>query len=362
VYTVNTNKTQTASHSSSDKPPVTPVPPPVGKSERVIGKRKAQAAATLPPRYSAETGPSDRASECGVKQIKSPLFLLLEKQQRQKQDAQRRARGIAALVSEPVESHALQDLDGSEYDDSDVPLALKHAKRTSTVAESHTKLNKGKGSASRPSTKRKSKAKALALRADPPDEAANCAETIRPPRGKKASASAEQDANPDTVTLAVRRRKVAPDMDDDILPPPPTAHVGANSNGKKKVQVLQEKSALANAPRKRKDRVKTLLDPSARDENEHEPPRKKSRRTADPSTTKRYAAPLLFTINIPLAFLSFPPPRVLIMVFFFFTCCISRGAKENKEMSRSAREAARIAMDKVRLRLLNIVVEVMSRS
>jgi hypothetical protein len=148
-------------------------------------------------------------------------------------------------------------------------------------------------------------------------------------------------------------------VDDDISPPPPTAHVGANSNGKKKVQVLQEKGMPANAPRKRKDRIKTLLDPSARDENEHEPPRKKSRRTADPSTTKRYAAPLLFTINTPLAFLSFPPPRVLNHDFLLFTCCISRGAKENKEMSRSAREAARIAMDKVRLRLLNIVVEVM---
>lgn len=34
----------------------------------------------------------------------------------------------------------------------------------------------------------------------------------------------------------------------------------------------------------------------------------------------------------------------------------SRGAKENKEMSRTAREAAKIVMDKVRL-LLSIVVE-----
>ena len=156
--------------------------------------------------------------------------------------------------------------------------------------------------------------------------------------------------------LAVGRRKVAPDVNSD-LPPPPMTHAGANSSSRKKAQVLLEKNTPANAPRKRKERIKTLLDPSAKDENEHEPPRKKTRR-ADPST-RRYAVLFLFLINSslfqPLGFYFF-----LFLVFnlasfyLFFNFLVwhmlfSRGAKENKETSRTARETAKIVMDKVRL-------------
>jgi hypothetical protein len=62
---------------------------------------------------------------------------------------------------------------------------------------------------------------------------------------------------------------------------------GVHSGGRTKVQVLQEKSVPTDTPCKRKKRFKTVLNASLEDDNEHEPPRKKSRR-ADPPT-KRYA-------------------------------------------------------------------------
>jgi hypothetical protein len=309
VPIVNSTKTRTVLDTSSTsekvKPPVTPAPSRLGQSESTLGKRNAQVIAAL-PRHAPELDPPGSAWECTTGKIKSPLFLLLEKQQRQKEDAQRRAGNHSA--SEPVDSHALREVDGNESDDSDVPLAVKAAKRIPTVGESHTKGKKRKGSAPPPPTKRRSKAKALALGVDQPGDAANRTETMGPSRTKKGGVAAERDADPDAVALAERRRGANVDADQ---PPPPTTHARANSRGRKKVQVLQEKSGPpANAPRKRKERIKTLLDPSAKDEHEHEhePPRKKSRRAADPST-KRYAVPLLFMINGPFLSLTplFPP-------------------------------------------------------
>ena len=301
VPTVNCVKTPTAPDSSPAskkvKPSATTAPPPLGKSERAVGKCNAQAAAALPPPHPAELEPSGPVSEGTARKVKSPLFLLLEKRQREKHDDQRRAGGVAAAPSELAKSFAPHESDGGESDDSDAPLAMKLDKRAPAVAESRTKLNKGKGNAPQPPTKRRSKAKALERGVGLPDEAANRGETIAPPKAKKGSAAAEERAaDPGTVALAVG--KVARDVDADLPPPPPT-HTGANSGVRKKVQVLQEKTAPANAPRKRKERIKTLLEPSAKDEHEHEPSRKKSRR-ADPSTS-RCAVLFLFTVNSSLS-------------------------------------------------------------
>ena len=60
--------------------------PLTGKSERVLGKSKANPVAVLPPRYSAELDPF---GGCAVKMIKSPVVLTLERKQREKQDGQR---------------------------------------------------------------------------------------------------------------------------------------------------------------------------------------------------------------------------------------------------------------------------------
>ena len=163
-------------------------------------------------------------------------------------------------TSESVEPPPpLHELDGSDSE-SDEPLAKKHAKRVRPVTGSRKKYNEGNENAAPPPTKSRSKAK-KALGSGPADEATNRAEK----------------------TMG-RRRKVAPD---DGPPPPTTARGGVNSGGGSKVQVLREKNAPTNVPRKRKERVKALLDASAKDENEHEPPRKKSRR-ADPPA-RRYA-------------------------------------------------------------------------
>ena len=160
---------------------------------------------------------------------------------------------------------------------------------------------------------------------------------------EKVSATEARDLDPDTVPPAARRRKVAP----DAIPPPPTACARVNSGGGTKVQVLQEKSVPTNAPRKRKERIKTVLDASLKDDNEHEPPRKKSRRADPPS--KRYA--VLFHDQR-----STSPTSPLLAYFlraqmwtFFWRMLYSRGRKENKEMSRSAPEGSKVGMDKVRL-------------
>jgi len=224
-----------------------------GKSERALGKRKAQDAAAQFLHHS-DLEPSDGTG----RSIKTPVVLLLEQQKRENQDAQKRAGAITMSTSEPVEPPLLHELDGSD----DEPLAKKYAKRGRPVTGSRKKHNKGSENVPPPPTKHRSKAKkALGLGDGPADEATN--------HMKK--------------TMG-RRRKVAPDAGP---PSPTTACGGVNSGAGSKVQVLQEKDASTNVPRKRKVRVKALLDASAKDENDHEPPRKKSRR-ADPPA-RRYA-------------------------------------------------------------------------
>ena len=244
---------------------------PSGKSKRALGKRKVQDAAAQLSRY------SDVEPFCGAAPtIKSPVVLLLEQQKREKQDAQRKAGAIAVPTSEPVEPPALREVDGSGSE-SDEPLAKKHAKRVRPVTGSRKKHNEGNENAAPPPTKRRSKAKkALGLGDGPADEATNHMEKT-----------------------TGRHRKVARDAGP---PPPTTARGGVNSGGGSKVQVLREKDAPTNVPRKRKERVKALLDASGKDENEHEPPRKKSRR-ADPPA-RRYAVP-------------FSPPSSSLGLFLF---------------------------------------------
>jgi hypothetical protein len=86
------------------------------------------------------------------------------------------------------------------------------------------------------------------------------------------------------------------------------------------VQVLQEKSTPANVPRKRKERIKTLLEPSAKDEHEHEPSRKKSRR-ADP-LTRRYAVFFLLTVDSSLSLWGFFFLVLNRDYYYFGACCI----------------------------------------
>jgi len=248
---------------------------PSGRNKRATGKRKVQDAAAL-SRY------SDLEPFCGAAPtIKTPVVLLLEQQKREKQDAQRRAGAIAVSTSESVEPPALHEL-GESDSESDEPLAKKHAKRVRPVTGSRKKHNEGNENAAPPPTKSRSKAKkALGPGSGPADKATNHVEK----------------------TMG-RRRKVAPDADP---PPPTTARGGANSGSGSKVQVLREKNAPTNVPRKRKERVKALLDPSAKDENEHEPPRKKSRR-ADPPA-RRYVV-------------LFPPPPSSLGLVSFLWCSI----------------------------------------
>jgi len=144
----------------------------------------------------------------------------------------------------------------------------------------------------------------------------------KPKAKEKVSATEARDLDPDTVPPAARRRKVAP----DAIPPPPTTCARVNSEGGTKVQVLQEKSVPTDAPRKRKERIKTVLDASLKDDNEHEPPRKKSRRADPPS--KRYA---IFFHDQPLQ----PPLSrhiffVLKCGLFFGTCCIAVAGKRTR--------------------------------
>ena len=219
-------------------------------------------------------------------------------------------------TSEPVEPPALHELDGSDSE-SDEPLAKKHTKRVRPATRTRKKRNEGNENAPPPPTKSRSKPKKT-LGAGPADEA------------------------PDHVEKAIgRHRKVAPDPGP---PPLTTARGGVNSGGGSKIQVLQDKDATMNVPRKRKEHVKALLDSSAKDESEHGPPRKKSRRADAPA--RRYAV----FFSLPLGF-SLP-------LMLNRACLYSRGGKENKAISRSAREAASVGMDKVRhcLFLLGVVV------
>jgi hypothetical protein len=238
---------------------------PSGKSKRALGKRKAQDATAELSRY------SDLEPFCGEAQtIKTPVVLLLEQQKREKQDDQRRARTIAMSTSEPVEPSAQHELDGSDSE-LDEPLAKKNTKRVRPATGTRKKRNDGNENAPLPSTKSRSKAKKTLGLGDGP-----------------------ADGAPDHAEKAIgRHRKVAPDAGP---PPLTTARGGVNSGGGSKIQVLQDKDAMANVPRKRKEHVKALLDASVKDESEHGPPRKKSRRADAP--VRRYAVifspPFLF--------------------------------------------------------------------
>jgi hypothetical protein len=218
--------------------------------ERAFGKRKVQDVGAQFLHY------SDLEPSYGTGQtIKTPVVLLLE---REKQDTQRRAGAITVSTSELVEPPVLHELDGSDAE-SDEPLAKKYAKPGRPVSRSRKKHNKGDDSAPPLPTKHRSKAK------------------------KTLDGPANEATNYMKKTMG-RRRKVTTDAGP---PSPTTACGGVNLGGGSKVQVLQEKKARTNVPRKRKERVKALLDASAKDENDHEPPRKKSRR-ADPPA-ERYA-------------------------------------------------------------------------
>ena len=266
------------------------------KSKRALGKRAVQDAAAQPSRHS-DLGPT-----CGAAPtIKTPGVLLLEQQKREKQEVQRRRAGAI----EPVEPLALHELDGSDSE-SDEPLAKKHAKRVRPVTGSRKKHNQGNENAPPPPTKRRSRAKkAPGLGDGTVDEATDHME--------KAMS---------------RHHKVAPDAG----PPPSKTARGVSLRDGSKVQVLQEKDAPTNVPRKRKERVKALLYESAKGENEHEPPRKKSRRVDPPAG--RYAV----LLSPPSSSLGFGAQSCMLY---------SRGGKENKAISRSAHEAATIGMDKV---------------
>jgi hypothetical protein len=152
---------------------------------------------------------------------------------------------------EQITPSVLHEQVGNDSDDSDVPLAKKFLKRT--------KLIQDKEDAPQPPKKRRPRAKASGPAKDPSDMVTNPSKT--------------------TETLRRKVQTVA-----DIPPPPITQEV--DSGGGRSVQVLQEKTAPTNAPRKRKQRVR-----SAKDESEHMqgPPRKKRRRA---DATTRYAYPL----------------------------------------------------------------------
>jgi hypothetical protein len=110
-----------------------------GKSERALGKcRATDAAASLQP-CPDEPQPLDDLEHVSrpINTIKTPLVLMLEEQQQERQGAQRKAGEATSLKSghannaavKSTKSLAPHELDGSDADDSDVPLAKKHARR-----------------------------------------------------------------------------------------------------------------------------------------------------------------------------------------------------------------------------------------
>ncbi|KAI0248396.1 hypothetical protein BJV78DRAFT_1236376 [Lactifluus subvellereus] len=294
---VNATKNSTApdsiSTSAMPRPAVisTPGAPPLGKSKKTLGERKAKGAVDLPPRYTEELEAADEAPVHGVKTIKPPLVLALERQQREKQGAQKRTVTKPLPHEQAVEPKvprrpplatkqtlppAQRELEESDSDDSDVPLAKKHAERARLPCDAPATLSKGKEDEPLPPKKRRgAKTKALPAGDDASDEASSRT-----------------------------KLKLAPQA------PPPTksARVRVGPGGAGKARVLQEKSAPTNAPRKRKERTKAMIDAAkGENEHEHEPPRKRSRRV-DP--------------------------------------VVSRRRKEDEEITRSAREASRVMMDR----------------
>ncbi len=213
--------------------------PQQGKSKRALGKCKAQPAGALLSRYSDEPKLYDEGPV-----IKCPAIMVLERQQREKQDGQMNGRGFVVPECEQVNRAGLEEMippllhDLSESSsDSDIPLA-KYAAANSKRARSagtRTKPKTGKKNASPLPTKKRGRPRVKALlepAEDPFDKATNITETVGTGLRKK---------------------------------------------------VLQEKTAPAKVPCKRKEHAKTLLD---RDDNnngdehdrERRPPQKKRRR------------------------------------------------------------------------------------
>ncbi|KAN0118808.1 hypothetical protein V8E52_004919 [Russula decolorans] len=326
-------KTRTVPDSCSPSMKIEPAEPATslgapsqqGKRERALGKCKAKPAAVLAPRYSDE--PKDSGEEHVSKSTKCPALLLVERQGREKQDGQTRGQGFAAPEIEQMNGAGVNARrppllhDQSESgSDSGIPLAKKHAaaklKRARSLGGTRTKPKTSKEEAPPLLTKKRGRPKGKALPRPAEDSSAkakNIMETVDTgPRRKKPSVADEGDAETETVPLAPRRRrKVAPNANP---PPPPTTttmliEVDSGEVGRE-VQVLQGKIALvpAKVPRKRKERIKASFDKDDKnndDEHEYE-------NTHGLPQKKRQRADLT----------------------------ASRMAKENKEMSRSAREAA----------------------
>ena len=106
---------QTVPDSCSLVPGALPLP---GRSERALGKSKANPVAILQLRYSAGLDPF---GGCAVKMFKSPLVLELERRQRERQDGQRE---FVAQESEQANGAEVKDMKPSLLHDSvsDVPL------------------------------------------------------------------------------------------------------------------------------------------------------------------------------------------------------------------------------------------------
>ncbi|KAH9974569.1 hypothetical protein BGW80DRAFT_147485 [Lactifluus volemus] len=102
------------------------------------------------------------------------------------------------------------------------------------------------------------------------------------------------------------------------------------SSSSRKVRVSQEKNAPAKAPRKR---TKVRMDDTKGEkEHEDEPPKKKRRRAADPAV--RYAL---------------TSGTVSLISVWGLTLDSRHRRKDDKEMTRSAREASVVTMDRVGL-------------
>ncbi len=295
-----------------------------GKAESALGRCKAKPADVLTSRYSDESKLSGE-EPVSKPTKKSPAFMMLERQRREKQDGQTKGREFTALEGELVNGVGVKPLllhDLSESSSgSDVPLAKKHAAAKSKFARvlegTHKKPRTGKEEAFSLTTKKRGRPKVKALRGpaeDTSDKATNVTETVGTglKKKKKPNVAEEEGAEPETVPLAApRRRKVAPNA--DPLPPPMTTHIEIDSGGDgRNVQVLQEKSASASAkvPHKRRERVKAAVDKEDKnddDENEHEhkhEPQQKKRRRVDLTSRYSFFPPLI--IDHPLsAFLFF---------------------------------------------------------
>ena len=124
---------QIAPDSCSLAPGTLPLP---GKSERALGKSKANPVAILPPRYSAELDPF---GGCAVKMIKSPVVLTLERQQRENQDGQRE---FAAQGNEQANGAEVKEMKPPllHNSDSDVPLTKMPAQAPPKKRRSRSKV------------------------------------------------------------------------------------------------------------------------------------------------------------------------------------------------------------------------------